>query len=281
MSEKEDRYDKILELIYLTVKLLLKGQNESWRRSGHDELKEVRKNLERIVYIMREMGLDRGKLEDLILSLPKEFSEDIIKSVSKPKKRRGELWGMVESTESFIENYSENEDLLIPRIVLETMKTLQKFDEDREVIFIPIKTLRDIVYRILREAPYSTLLQNLKAEFTDDELKEYEVEKIKEIVSIYYDDVRRALNEGIDVDFIVEEATMFLDAFNWGGSTVEKRILQLFYYYADDAIKKAKLSKNIKSKIIYAGTSKMICRLVNLLMIKNRRVLERLVAMKP
>ncbi|MCD6381159.1 MAG: hypothetical protein J7L50_02405 [Candidatus Odinarchaeota archaeon] len=276
----DDRYDKILELVYLTIKLLLKIQSESWKREGSDKVREMRGDIKKIINVMAETGLNKEKLEDLLLLLPKEFSERIVEGVSR-RTRKGELWGVVESTESFIENYSENEDLLIPRIVLETMKAIQKFDEDREVVIIPIKVLRDIVYRILREAPYSTLLQNLKMEFVDDELKEYELEKIREIVSIYYDDVKRSINEGIDADFIIEEASMFLDAFNWGGSTVEKRILQLFYHYAEDSIKKAKVSKDVKSKVIYAGVAKMICRLVNLLMIKNRRVLDRLVAMKP
>ncbi|MHA1626561.1 MAG: hypothetical protein ACTSYT_01545 [Candidatus Asgardarchaeia archaeon] len=276
----DDRYDRILELVYLTIKLLLKIQSEFWKREDPNKIREMKGDIEKIINIMAETGLSKEKLKDLLPLLPKEFSEEIVEGVSKPKRGR-ELWGVVESTESFIENYSENEDLLIPRIVLETMKTIQKFDEDREVVIVPIKILRDIVYRILREAPYSTLLQNLKTEFVDDELKEYESDKIREIVSIYYDDVRRSLNEGLDADFIVEEAGMFLDAFNWGGSTVEKRILQLFYYYAEDAIKKAKVSEDVKSKVVYAGVAKMICRLVNLLMIKNRRVLDRLVAMKP
>ncbi|MGQ4913399.1 MAG: hypothetical protein ACP6IU_01475 [Candidatus Asgardarchaeia archaeon] len=196
--------------------------------------------------------------------------------------RTTDPWGILETTWRLIMDYASTEDVLIPTLCYEVSKQLHEASLPSEAIRIPSMTLRKIIVKLLREAPYSQLLQNVKVKGSTDDLTLTDEEKaaISKIVNSYLTRFESQPNVDSYSPLILEESKMFLESFNWGGLTVEKRILQLFYNYAQQIYTKALSEKDPLIRMIYAETTKLITRLSNAF-IKLERVKERLQKMKP
>jgi|GEM_PF-6861442 len=196
--------------------------------------------------------------------------------------RTTDPWGILETTWRLIMDYAPTEDVLIPTLCYEVSKQLHEASLPSEAIRIPSMTLRKIIVKLLREAPYSQLLQNVKVKGSTDDLTLTDEEKaaISKIVNSYLTRFKSQPNVDSYSPLILEESKMFLESFNWGGLTVEKRILQLFYNYAQQIYSKALSEKDPLIRMIYAETTKLITRLSNAF-IKLERVKERLQKMKP
>lgn len=200
----------------------------------------------------------------------------------KPSIRHKDPWGILETTWRLISDYTPTEDILIPLLCYEVSKKLHESALPSDAIRIPSMTFRKIIIRLLREAPYSQLLQNIKIKGSSNDLvlNDAEREAIAKIVNSYVSRFKTQPESLSYSPLIIEESKMFLESFNWGGLTVEKRILQLFYEYAQQSYHSAKSETDPLLRLIYAETTKLITRLSNAL-IKLERVRERLERMKP
>ena len=188
-------------------------------------------------------------------------------------------WGIIESTKRLIDSYSSTEDILIPLLWFEVINNLHMLPIPDLAIRVPSTAIRSLINKLLREAPYSYLLQNIK-EREKPELLEEEKQAISKVVDTYKTKFTGDNTSIGAPELVLEEAKMFLEAFNWGRSNVEKRILQLLYNKMDEYIKKAREEKNSELAKVYAATAILFSRLSNV-MIDLPRIRKRLEEMKP
>ena len=188
-------------------------------------------------------------------------------------------WGILESTRRLIEGYSSTEDILIPLLWFEVMYILHALSIPDLAIRIPSTVIRSLINKLLREAPYSYLLQNVKDK-EKPELTDEEKQAIFKVVNTYKTKFVGKSTSTEAPELVLEEAKMFLEAFNWGRSNVEKRILQLLYNKMDEYVKKAKDEKNPELSKVYAATAILLSRLSNV-MIELPRIRKKLEEMKP
>ena len=188
-------------------------------------------------------------------------------------------WGIIESTKRLIESYSTTEDILIPLLWFEVINNLHTLPIPDVAIRIPSTIIRSLINKLLREAPYSYLLQNIK-EAKKPELTDEEKQAVAKIVDTYKTKFIGDSSTVESSDLVIEEAKMFLEAFNWGRSNVEKRILQLLYNKMDESLRKAREEENPTISKVYAATAILLSRISNV-MIELPRIRKRLERMKP
>jgi len=213
-------------------------------------------------------------LKNLVIQITREKEER-----QPVPKEAIDKWGIIESTKRLIDNYSSTEDILIPLLWFEVINNLHTLPIPDVAIRVPSTAIRSLINKLLREAPYSYLLQNIK-EKEKPELIEEEKQAISKVVNTYKTKFTGGSTAMEAPELVLEEAKMFLEAFNWGRSNVEKRILQLLYNKMDEYIKKAREEKNSKLSKVYAATAILFSRLSNV-MIELPRIRKRLEEMKP
>jgi len=213
-------------------------------------------------------------LKNLVIQITKEEEER-----QQVPKEAIDKWGIIESTKRLIDNYSSTEDILIPLLWFEVINNLHTLPIPDVAIRVPSTAIRSLINKLLREAPYSYLLQNIK-EKEKPKLIEEEKQAISKVVNTYKTKFTGGSTAMEAPELVLEEAKMFLEAFNWGRSNVEKRILQLLYNKMDEYIKKAREEKNSELSKVYAATAILFSRLSNV-MIELPRIRKRLEEMKP
>ena len=214
-------------------------------------------------YELAEM-LNTTKRNLMDLLKEKEPSEEII-HIKEEKEEKEEFtsrdpWGIIESTKNLIKTYSKSLDTLIPLFLLEVIEELHKKDIPADAIRIPSVTLREIINKLLREAPYFQLLQKIH-EINEIQLLPEEKAKITDLANAY---ARKFLSKKVKDEYaslIIDEAKMFLEAFNWGDTQTEKRILQLLYEKAGEHIRKAAEEKKMILRTIHATTAILLSRI--------------------
>ncbi|MGQ4832973.1 MAG: hypothetical protein ACP6IS_03610 [Candidatus Asgardarchaeia archaeon] len=229
-----------------------------------DTLNSIKRNL---------MGLfkERERAKSEVLTKEKEIVKEEI-TLRDP-------WGIIESTKNLIKTYSKSLDTVIPLFLLEVIEEIHTKKLPPDAIRIPSITLREIINKLLREAPYFQLLQKIH-ETSEVRLLPEEKVKVSELVNAYH---RKFLGSKMKEEYaalIIDEAKMFLEAFNWGDTQTEKRILQLLYEKAMEHIKKAEEEKKMLPRTIHATTAILLSR-ISVTFTQLPRISERLRRMKP
>ncbi len=227
------------------------------------------------------LNTTKRNLMDLLRE--KEPSKEII-HIKEEKEEKEEFtsrdpWGIIESTKNLIKTYSKSLDTLIPLFLLEVIEELHKKEIPADAIRIPSITLREIINKLLREAPYFQLLQKIH-ETNEIQLLPEEKAKIADLANAY---ARKFISKKVKNEYaslIIDEAKMFLEAFNWGDTQTEKRILQLLYEKAGEHIRKASEEKKMILRTIHATTAILLSR-ISVSFTQLPRISERLKKMKP
>jgi hypothetical protein len=125
--------------------------------------------------------------------------------------------------------------------------------------------LKDVVHKLLREAPSARLLQNLKKMFPfhdNKELEESDKLKIEDIVQKYFNNLSDYLNEKRTLQDAIRTSTTVLQEFNLGAGDLESRIPNVSFTIVKEIQKELQTARGDDFKqYIYSETIVMIHRL--------------------
>ncbi len=195
-------------------------------------------------------------------------------------------WGLIGSTERMINQYAKRCHILLPAFWLEVLKELHRYRSNSpyigDVIEIPAKVIVRIIRGLLTEAPGARLLQDLhKKRPPEKELMPGELERIERAVAMYFSGIEPVLvEEDVNVREKVLQAQTTFDSFDWGGPDLEKRIIKRLNQRCEETLRNAETDTDATRQIIYAETSKLLCKL-ELALLAEPRFREVLAQMKP
>jgi hypothetical protein len=193
-------------------------------------------------------------------------------------------WGIIESLGAFLNSYKALSHLAFPEYFLEACMEIQRYklhkkiseSNPHEVIQIPALKLKDLIQKLLREAPAARLLQNLKKLFPLDsskELDENEKEIIQEIVEKYYSHIYEYIDGNRSLEDSVRVSTTILQQYNLGSGDLESRIPNVSFSVVKDIYQEFQQNKgNHFRQFIYSETIVLIHRL-NDAVLQNERYL--------
>jgi hypothetical protein len=193
-------------------------------------------------------------------------------------------WGIIESLVAFLNSYKALSHLAFPDYFLEACMEIQRYrlhkkvsePNPHEIIQIPALKLKDLVQKLLREAPAARLLQNLKKLFpleSSRELDENEKEVIQEIVEKYYSHIYEYIDGNRSLEDTVRVSTTILQQYNLGSGDLESRIPNVSFSVVKDIYQEFQQNKgNSFRQYIYSETIVLIHRL-NDAILQNERYL--------
>ncbi len=191
-------------------------------------------------------------------------------------------WGIIESLETILISYTALSHLAVPEFYLSACKEIQRYEllleithaNAHEIIQIPALKLRDLVLRLLREAPAARLLQNLKKLYplqATRELVQSELLLIQDIVDKYISHIVEYLNGIRSLDDTIRISTTILQQYNLGPGDLESRIPNVSFTVVKEIHKEfQKASGNDFKQYIYSETIVLIHRL-NGAILQNER----------
>lgn len=290
MKKEDLKIQTIYKIMDFQLQLLMNIVNEDiFDNLDEDKRNTLRMNALGVIEYINLLLTNFPNFKNLesLLSIKERLFEVIKKLKGKPpieeemivESKQADPWGIIESTKNLINNYSKSLDVLIPLFFFGIIEELHNKDIPPEAIRIPSITLRNIINKLLREAPYSQLLHKIY-ETSNIMLISEENAKIVDLVESYSRKFATKTSGSEYSSLIIDEAKMFLEAFNWGGSKTEKRIFQLIYEHALEHIKKAEKEKDAFRRAIHAATAILLCR-ISAALTQLPRIDSRLRKMKP
>ena len=304
----ENKIDFLINLNLMLLNLLIKQSskdNEELSLSDHiiDELKSIHETLPKIltsgesktVFIKQIEKLDNFLSEVIGISELGESDEiePVVSSPVIPTKIEGDYqrqvisidkWGIIESLESFLNSYRALSHLAFPEYFLFACIEIQRYKlrkdisqpNSHEIIQIPALKLKDLVQKLLREAPSARLLQNLKKLFplhSSRELDQNETEIIQDIVEKYYSHIFDYINGNRTLEDTVRVSSTILEQYNLGSGDLESRIPNVSFSVVKDTYNEFQQnSGNEFKQYIYSETIVLIHRL-NDAILQNERFL--------
>ncbi|MHA2174787.1 MAG: hypothetical protein ACXABI_08155 [Candidatus Hodarchaeales archaeon] len=266
----QDKTALLINLNLVLLNLLLSINTELNRKEKlPDEFINELKKSYRIVLSMfsREssdspslkiLGLLKAKLSEIILTHDDSISDEESGKTEKISEAKSEQvedfiryetmvdkWGIIESLDSVMESYSNLSHLAFPSFYLQAIKEIQRFEINKEkerpnsheIIQIPALRIKNLVLKLLREAPSARLLQNLKKMFplqNTGRIEEYEKKNIQDIVVSYFSSIssfmagEKTLQDGLRVSNSV------LQQYNLGPGDLESRIPNVSFIIVKD-----------------------------------------------
>lgn len=207
-------------------------------------------------------------------------------------KNEDDRWEYLTNVSTFITSYGHLMHLLIPNLVLEVIKELHRYDSDNklvinEAITYPSTLLQNLVTKFLREAPGSNLfrrIRRIKLDYDIDLNFEQSVNigerhNIKGFVSNYFTMLSEYLDpkvEPIPELGPLEEKTKYnFKQFSLGPASVEMRLTAIIKHTAESSLNDAEQAltnenASLKTKVIYLGTTQLICDFQNFLLNETR-----------
>ncbi len=261
---------------------------------------ELQERIVALISSIVEKPEENEQIKELANSILKEIS-DLREKVSKeferirPSEReeREEIaeekvveedpWGIILSTEALIRKVSSTHDVLLPKALLCVIKELHaaQTPEDlrNNVVRHVCIELRDIIHEMLTREPYVGLLKAIKGK-DEEELLEEDVSNLRRLVEGFLRGISDRFKDpesGWKNSLLA--ARFSLDVFDWGGPSVEKRFLHLFYQRMKNLLQRVEKTENIRDKILNAELAIFLGNLVRYF-IDSKRFRERLERMK-
>jgi len=191
-------------------------------------------------------------------------------------------WGIIESIESIMRSYSNLSHLSFPnfyfgacREVL-SYKLLKDLSHpiSNEITQIPALRLKNLIFKLLREAPSARLLQNLKKMYPLENsraMDSSEEESIHDIVQKYFSSVSDYLEEKRSLIDSIRVSNSVLNQYDLGPGDLESRIPNVSFTVVKEIQKEFQASKgNDFQQFIFSETIVLIHRL-NGYILQNER----------
>ncbi|UCG03040.1 MAG: hypothetical protein JSW11_03440 [Candidatus Heimdallarchaeota archaeon] len=197
---------------------------------------EILKNLETIdtkVTTLME-GLNTGVSPIAIEKEPQDAPEKIFGFFQRNAVYL-DKWGIIDSIDNLQASYSNLSHLGFPNYYSSACRELHRYEiqqnapfySQSEIIQLPSFKLRDLISKLLREAPAARLLQNLRKIFPaehDSALTSTEQDKIQKIVEMYYKCISEYFNETRSLQDSLRISSGILKNYNLGTGDLESRI---------------------------------------------------------
>ncbi len=191
-------------------------------------------------------------------------------------------WGIIESIESLMNSYANLSNLAFPTYYLHGCKEIQRYTltqeipnpNSHEIIQFPCLKIRDLIFKLLREAPAARLLQNLRKMFplqNKIEISTVEESTIHEIVEKYITSTSDFLNGKRTLSDTVRISSSVLQQYNLGPGDLESRIPNVSFSVVKDIQKEFQLARgNDFRQFIYSETIVLIHRLNDAILNNDR-----------
>jgi len=144
-------------------------------------------------------------------------------------------WGLVEAIEKMLSSYSNLSHLAIPNYYFDACKELLHYElrsefslpNSHEIIQIPSFEIKNLISKLLREAPAARLLQNLRRMFPeefDSNLTASEQEQVQSVVRQYFQSISEYSSDGRKLQDSIRVSSDILKNYNLGAGDMESRI---------------------------------------------------------
>ena len=258
---------KELESIHQTIpKILTAGESKS---VFIDQIGNINAKLAEITKVTAS---EEGQKRDEPLTPSQPFPKEPEGDYSR-KEYTIDKWGIVESLETLIASYKDLSHLSFPNFYLMACKEIQHYEihkeidysNPHEIIQIPALKLKDLILKLLREAPSARLLQNLRKLFPlqgSREPPESEKKAIQEIVEKYFSNIIEYIKGNRSLQDTIRISSSILQQFNLGSGDLESRIPNVSFIIVKeihDEFQKAR--GNEFKQYIYSETIVLIHRL--------------------
>ncbi|MFX0185560.1 MAG: hypothetical protein ACFE95_20945 [Candidatus Hodarchaeota archaeon] len=179
-------------------------------------------------------------LEEKMIEIP----ENIVGSF-KRNPVGSDKWGIIESIESLMSSYSNLSHLGFPNHYLVACKELLRYEileefsrpNHYDIIQIPSLKIKNLINKLLREAPAARLLQNLRRMFPlEDErfLWPSENKQIQDLVEQYYNNMTDFFKSDRSLSDSIRASKTILMEYNLGGGDLESRIPNVSFSVVKD-----------------------------------------------
>ncbi len=214
-------------------------------------------------------------------SIPVTSNKEIMKGFNRYESLI-DKWGIIESIEGLMSSYSTLSNLAFPTYYLHGCKEIQRYTltqeisnpNSHEIIQFPCLKLKDLIFKLLREAPAARLLQNLKKMFplqSKIELDASEESNIQEIVKKYISNISDFLNGKRTLQDTIRISTSVLQQYNLGSGDLESRIPNVSFSVVKDIQKEFQLARgNDFKQFVYSETIVLIHRLNDAILRNDR-----------
>ena len=293
-----------LQLMNLVVSLSVWiNQKETLPENVLKELQHIQSILPKLfttegskLVLMESIQTLGSKLQDMMedkdtpitdeKSLEKAISPNILAESEEQDFTREEVtddrWGIIESIDSILRTYSNLSHLAFPFYYFVACKEVLNHKvikeisslESTEITQIPALRLKNLILKLLREAPSARLLQNLKKIYPLEEgrtLEQHEEASIREIVQKYYSNISDYLEGRRTLIDATRVSTSVLNEYNLGPGDLESRIPNVSFIIAKEVHSEFKAAKgNEFRQFIFSETIVLIHRL-NESILQNER----------
>ncbi len=187
-------------------------------------------------------------LENLSDSINEEEPHDIAADITVQENIVGvfikkpldlDKWGIVDSIKSLLSSYANLSHLSFPNFYFAACEEIIQYQLQKEfvrpnhheIIQFPLLRLKELIGKLLREAPSARLLQNLHRIFPDNQpsLTSSEYNKIQDIVEQYYIQISEFLKDERTLQDSIRSSSTILREYNLGGGDLESRIPMVSY----------------------------------------------------
>ena len=192
-------------------------------------------------------------------------------------------WGIIESIETLIASYSNLSHLGFPNFYFTASKELHRYELQQapvsnqyDIIQIPSFQLRNLISKLLREAPSARLLQNLRKMFPAEEdsaLTSTEQDEIQNVVELYYKNVSEYFNETRSLQDSLRISKGILKNYNLGTGDLESRIPNVSFNIVKEINAELQLTQNELKQYLLSETIILIHRLNDSLLQTERFIL--------
>jgi hypothetical protein len=266
----QDKTGLLINLNLTLLNLLLSENTELGRKEKLSEefINEIKKSYKIVLSMfsrersdspsLKLLGLLKAKLSEIILTQDMSVEDDGKKGIKSEFESRFEQieafiryetmvdkWGIVESLDAAMESYSDLSHLAFPAFYLQAIKEIQRFEVNKEkkqpnsheIIQIPALRIKDLVLKLLREAPSARLLQNLKKMFplqNTRKIEEYEKKNIQDIIMSYFESISKFFDGEKTLQDVSRVSNSVLQQYNLGSGDLESRIPNVSFTIVKD-----------------------------------------------
>ncbi|MFX1282207.1 MAG: hypothetical protein ACFFB5_01070 [Promethearchaeota archaeon] len=178
------------------------------------------------------------------LSSSSTLTEALRKPAVIPKVRIGlfqrniefkDRWGIIDTIEKMFSSYSNLSHLGFPNYYFTACKELHRYEllpesslpNPYEIIQLPAFELKNLISKLLREAPAARLLQNLRRLFPGEDevsLIPLEQEQVQDVVKNYYLSISEYSGDSRKLQDSLRVSSSILKNYNLGSGDLESRI---------------------------------------------------------
>ena len=194
-------------------------------------------------------------------------------------------WGIIESIESIMRSYSNLSHLAFPNYYFGACREVLSYKltkdlshpNSHEITKIPALRLKNLIFKLLREAPSARLLQNLKKMYPLEDsraMDSSEEESIHNIIQKYFSNISDYLEDKRSLLDSMGMSNSVLNQYNLGPGDLESRIPNVSFTVVKEIQKEFQAAKgNDFQQFIFSETIVLIHRLNGYILQNERFIL--------